>query len=131
MGSIHQSHSDAWYCRRLVIEIILATDMAHHSGVVEQYIHAMKTEDHSDWDSWQPSSRLLVMKMLVHCADLGNPCKPPKQAGMWAQAVYDEFFRQGDAERDAELPVCTLFDRETVNIHASQVLIQRCFLWVT
>lgn len=106
---------------RLIVEIILATDMANHSEVVDRFSVAMRREDQSDWDSWKPESRVLAMKMLVHCADLGNPCKPPAAAGMWARAVYDEFFRQGDSERVAGLPVTPLFDRYTVCIPASQV----------
>jgi hypothetical protein len=42
---------------------------------------------------------------------------------MWTRAVYEEFFRQGDAEKEMGLDVSPLSDRDTVAIAESQVLL--------
>ena len=38
----------------------------------------------------------------------------------WAYLLFDEFFDQGDLERDAGLPIQFLCDRETTNVASSQ-----------
>lgn len=57
---------------------------------------------------------------LVHAADISNAVRPPARAGMWTRAVYSEFFKQGDAERELGLDVSPLCDRESVALAESQ-----------
>jgi 3'5'-cyclic nucleotide phosphodiesterase len=51
--------------------------------------------------------------------------RPPWLAGMWTRAVYDEFFKQGDSEKEMGLDVSPLCDRDTVAIAESQVRLSR------
>jgi hypothetical protein len=57
----------------------------------------------------------------MHVADISNAGRPPWLAGMWTRAVYDEFFKQGDAEREMGLDISPLCDKHEVAIAESQV----------
>lgn len=65
--------------------------------------------------------RVAAMSLLLKCADMNSVGRPPAVAGMWARAVYREFFRQADLEHDMGLPLTPVFQRENVVISAAQV----------
>lgn len=98
--------------------------MAVHSSLVEAARGVLHTADPAV-DVWGPSAsaehRLLAMKTIMHVADISNAARPPWLAGMWTRAVYDEFFKQGDAEKEMGVDVSPLCDRDTVAIAESQV----------
>ena len=105
--------------RKLVRDLILATDMGRHASIVkelEERLLAEAAEDcgqhcpaaasvHEPAQSceteagWPPPSLLLHMQVLLKCADISNVTKPLPVAMEWAVAVSDEFFAQGDLER--------------------------------
>ena len=51
------------------------------------------------------------MDICIKCADISNPAKPTEIAYDWSMAVMEEFFKQGDKERDLKLPVSKFMDR--------------------
>merc|ERR1740121_453150 len=63
----------------------------------------------------------LVLNMLIHGADIGNPMKPWEICRRLAYLCIDEFFAQGDLEKAAGMPVQMLNDCEKVNRPNSQV----------
>ncbi len=40
---------------------------------------------------------------MVHCSDLSNPTKPLDIYRQWVDRIMEEFFRQGDKEREQGL----------------------------
>ena len=54
----------------------------------------------------------LALTMAIKGADLGHSVKPWDLHYKWSLWVTDEFFRLGDAERAAGLPISTFCDRE-------------------
>jgi hypothetical protein len=48
-------------------------------------------------------------------------CDPTDRHVKWVTALEEEFFRQGDAEKAAGLPVTPLFDRNKPGVTKSQV----------
>ena len=58
---------------------------------------------------------------MVHCADLSNPTKPLDLYRRWVDLIMEEFFRQGDLERESNLDIGPLCDRHNVTIEKSQV----------
>ena len=56
-----------------------------------------------------------MLKALLHFADLSNPAKPWALCKRWSDAVIEEFFAQGDLEKQEGLPVSPNMDRETTN----------------
>jgi cAMP-specific phosphodiesterase 4 len=62
-----------------------------------------------------------VLQNLVHCADLSNPTKPLSVYRQWVDRVTEEFFRQGDLEREQGIDISPLCDRHTASVAKSQV----------
>lgn len=117
--------------RRRMIEGILATDMAYHqkslSGIkakvetynIKQGVNFEKifnVETNKLFDAQQN-----VLNMCLHCSDISNPGKPNKISDKWTDMVYQEFFLQGDLEKEKGLPVSLLCDRATTNINKAMV----------
>jgi len=61
------------------------------------------------------------MELLIHAADISNPTKIWNSSVEWTNKVIEEFFQQGDQERDLNLPITHLCDRYTVNVAKSQI----------
>jgi hypothetical protein len=59
--------------------------------------------------------------VVLKAADLGHLCEPTAAHLRWVAALEEEFFRQGDAEKAAGLPVTPLFDRSKPGVTKSQV----------
>ena len=58
---------------------------------------------------------------MVHCADLANPTKPLHLYQQWTNRIMEEFFRQGDLERQNGLDVSPMCDRGVASVEKSQV----------
>ncbi|RGB39716.1 hypothetical protein C1646_802511, partial [Rhizophagus diaphanus] len=93
--------------KSLINRIILATDMTFHFDLLES-LHNM-IESTVTLDSEQ---RELLLKVLIHAADLSNTVRPWEISKLWSDRVVDEFFRQGDLEKGNNLPVSPNMDRE-------------------
>ena len=62
-------------------------------------------------DSNADGKRMLMLELILHAADIGNPARPLRSCKMWAERVMEEFYDQGDKEREHGLPVT--FDRNS------------------
>ncbi|XP_061482033.1 dual specificity calcium/calmodulin-dependent 3',5'-cyclic nucleotide phosphodiesterase 1A-like [Rhineura floridana] len=102
--------------RRLVIEMVLATDMSHHFQQMKFVKHILKCVQHI-----KRLDKDKIMSMIVHAADISHPSKPWELHQHWAKALMEEFFKQGDKEAALGLPISSLCDRKTTNIAESQI----------
>ena len=59
---------------------------------------------------------------MVHCADLSNPTKPLELYRQWCERIMEEFFQQGDRERESGLDISPMCDRYNATIEKSQVI---------
>ena len=66
---------------------------------------------------------------MVHCSDLSNPTKPLEIYRRWVDRIMEEFFRQGDREREESLEISPMCDRYNATIEKSQVSVY--FLTIT
>lgn len=105
--------------RKLVIELVLATDMANHVDIMNQFANRRKTAEGLDLGSKE--DRLLAMKLVIKCADISNPARPPHIYHKWVDCVMEEFFQQGDREKQLSLPLSSFMDRETTHIPKCQI----------
>ena len=55
--------------------------------------------------------RGILVKGLLHAADISNPAKPFRISKAWSDLVIEEFFQQGDRELREGLPVSPNMDR--------------------
>ena len=72
---------------------------------------------------WQFHGFLQVLQNMVHCADLSNPTKPLELYRHWVDLIMEEFFRQGDLERESNMDISPMCDRENATIEKSQVIV--------
>merc|ERR1719161_1880546 len=124
--------------RKHCIEMILHTDMVMHFAMVKNLtmLYQMNSDmfdnaelsDHDTMQDPQESELLrqgdnkkLVMNLVLHSADVSNPCKNWTVCETWAYLVLDEFFAQGDQEKNDGIPVQMLNDRDKVNKPNSQI----------
>eukprot|EP01065_Artemidia_motanka_P032321 TRINITY_DN39333_c0_g1_i1.p1 TRINITY_DN39333_c0_g1~~TRINITY_DN39333_c0_g1_i1.p1 ORF type:complete len:670 (+),score=192.67 TRINITY_DN39333_c0_g1_i1:51-2012(+) len=98
-----EQRSQAW---QDVIACILATDMVYHKTYCETAGDKLCT------DQGQAENRQLVMQMLLKAADISNITKEFDMSKKWGVAVQNEFYLQGDRERDLGVEVNPMFDRE-------------------
>lgn len=59
---------------------------------------------------------------MVHCADLSNPTKPLELYRKWVSSIMEEFFQQGDRERDQGMDISPMCDRHSATVEKSQVI---------
>ncbi|KAJ0401585.1 hypothetical protein P43SY_008660 [Pythium insidiosum] len=103
--------------RRLLIQMILATDLSRHF----QHITKLKSRKFAVTDDTRGVDLSLVMETLLMLSDLGHTAKPFAYHQIWANRIAEEFFRQGEAEERHNLPVSPLCDRRQANLPKSQV----------
>uniref|UniRef100_A0A4X1U823 Phosphodiesterase n=2 Tax=Sus scrofa TaxID=9823 RepID=A0A4X1U823_PIG len=110
--------------RRMVIDMVLATDMSKHMNLLADLKTMVETKKVTSLgvlllDNY--SDRIQVLQSLVHCADLSNPTKPLPLYRQWTDRIMAEFFQQGDRERDSGLDISPMCDKHTASVEKSQV----------
>ncbi|KAM5306073.1 3',5'-cyclic-AMP phosphodiesterase 4C isoform 1-T1 [Glossophaga mutica] len=110
--------------RRMVIDMVLATDMSKHMNLLADLKTMVETKKVTSLgvlllDNY--SDRIQVLQNLVHCADLSNPTKPLPLYRQWTDRIMAEFFQQGDREREAGMDISPMCDKHTASVEKSQV----------
>lgn len=59
----------------------------------------------------EPQQRLILCQIILHAADISNALRPWPICLSWSNLVCEEFFHQGDAERENGLEVSPNMDR--------------------
>lgn len=102
--------------RKTMISLILATDMSTHFNLKDE-VDAAATKVMAKTltpDNVTDKEKTLLMKSILHLADISNPGKPWEISKRWSDMVIQEFFAQGDIEKEEQLPVSMGCDRNTV-----------------
>ena len=110
--------------RKMVIDMVLATDMSKHMSLLADLKTMVETKKVAGsgvllLDNY--SDRIQVLQNLIHCCDLSNPTKPLPLYTEWVDRLMEESFKQGDKEREQGLEISPLCDRNTVNVAKCQV----------
>jgi len=118
--------------RKRMISEILATDMANHVKVVslikskislneenknlnEYKLNLLSCNEHTKNKEQQS-----LLYFMIHLADLVHNTKLFDISLKWVELLSEEFWRQGNLEKEKNLPVSFLCDRNVVNIPQSQ-----------
>ncbi|PRW56816.1 3, 5 -cyclic phosphodiesterase pde-4 [Chlorella sorokiniana] len=125
------SEEDYRFVRRLIIRIILATDMARHTDGLEDFAASLRLWG-PDLGAWTPDKRTAALQLVVHAADISNPARPLPLCRRWGQKVHDELFAQGDKEAALGLAVSFICDRRRASVPQSQLtfveyVVKPCF----
>uniref|UniRef100_A0AAY4CR76 Phosphodiesterase n=1 Tax=Denticeps clupeoides TaxID=299321 RepID=A0AAY4CR76_9TELE len=110
--------------RKMVIDMVLATDMSKHMSFLADLKTMVETKKVTSLgvlllDNY--SDRIQVLQNMVHCADLSNPTKPLELYRQWTDRIMVEFFTQGDRERDKGMEISPMCDKHNASIEKSQV----------
>lgn len=62
-----------------------------------------------------------ALSLLLHCADISHPSKTWHLHEKWTNLLVQEFFAQGDKEKELGLPFSPLCDRNNTHIAQSQI----------
>ncbi|KAJ8603281.1 hypothetical protein CTAYLR_006940 [Chrysophaeum taylorii] len=120
-GLLAHVESEEDKCRfdDVVSHMILATDMAKH-GFLMKKIKA-ELEDPSFNPLHTQDGVNLLLQIALKCSDISNQARPWKVANRWNEAVYKEFYHEGDLDRDSGRDVAPLLDRRSNQIPKSTV----------
>lgn len=58
---------------------------------------------------------------MIHLSDLSNPTKPLNIYRQWTDRITEEFWQQGDRERQLGVEVSPICDRHNASVEKSQV----------
>ena len=114
--------------RKRIISQILATDMAYHGetiSLIRAKINENKGQERFIFltgnDKTKFDEQQLLLNFLIHIADLGHNCKNFKISIKWIKLLSEEFWMQGDKEREKGLPISFLCDRNNIDTPTSQI----------
>uniref|UniRef100_A0A7E4UMQ9 Phosphodiesterase n=1 Tax=Panagrellus redivivus TaxID=6233 RepID=A0A7E4UMQ9_PANRE len=110
--------------RKTVIEMVLATDMSKHMSLLadlKTMVEAKKVSNSAVITLDNHVERLQVLQSMIHLADLSNPTKPIDLYRSWNERILEEYWRQGDKEKELGLEISPMCDRGNVTIEKSQV----------
>ncbi|XP_051986507.1 cAMP-specific 3',5'-cyclic phosphodiesterase 4B-like isoform X1 [Xyrauchen texanus] len=110
--------------RKMVIDMVLATDMSKHMSLLADLKTMVETKKVTSsgvllLDNY--TDRIQVLRNMVHCADLSNPTKSLELYRQWTDRIMDEFFHQGDRERERGMEISPMCDKHTASVEKSQV----------
>ncbi|EGR29338.1 hypothetical protein IMG5_158060 [Ichthyophthirius multifiliis] len=111
------SKEDKKKSRERIINMILHTDNAVHFSDLAMLKGRQQAQDFNP----KNKDKDICMNALLHAADISNPYKPWDICKVWTQKVMQEFWNQGDEEKERNLPVSYLCDRYTTNTAKCQI----------
>lgn len=100
--------------RTLIIDMVLATDMSFHFQQLKNMKNLLTLAD-------PVVDKSKALQLVLHCCDISHPAKKWDLHHKWTMLLLEEFFRQGDLERELGLPFSPLCDRNNTLVAESQI----------
>ncbi|VIO99843.1 35-cyclic nucleotide phosphodiesterase family protein [Brugia malayi] len=105
--------------RQATVEMVLATDMSRHFEYLTKFQQVVSNL--KDNEENENNISLTICRMLIKCADIGNPTREWELCEKWAMRIVEEYFDQTSEEREKGLPLTMeLFDRNVCNVPLTQ-----------
>ncbi|VDO81333.1 unnamed protein product [Heligmosomoides polygyrus] len=102
----------------------MATDMSKHMSLLadlKTMVEAKKVAGNNVIVLDKYNDKIQVLQSMIHLADLSNPTKPIELYRQWNARILEEYWRQGDREKELGIEVSPMCDRGNVTIEKSQV----------
>ncbi|KAG5508071.1 hypothetical protein GH5_07128 [Leishmania sp. Ghana 2012 LV757] len=103
--------------RETMIEMVLATDMGSHG----KYVTSLKIKMQERASFTQPEEQVLCLSIALKVADISNCGRPLDIYLCWGGKVSDEFYQQGDRERNLGLDCSPFMNRLQPSLAKSQI----------
>ena len=107
------SNEDFTSLRKKMIEEILSTDMTFHSKIINDFREYKKNRDEKLGQN--------QLNFITHIADLFHNYRKFEISLRWVELLSNEFWNQGDKEKELGLPVSFMCDRNDIDIPTSQI----------
>lgn len=104
--------------RETIIDMVLSTDMGLHAKIFGNWKRRIG-QDH-DLHKRKDDQRL-ALAMAIKMADISNCGRPENLYLKWGTKLSEEFFLQGDNERNRADPVSPFMDRYAPSMAKSQI----------
>ena len=117
--------ADTRSIRSIIISAVLCTDMKNHFEQIADLkafrnAYCLNRDPDSCSRAVQTNRRFFI-DMFMHASDISNSCKPWAASRSWSLLIQDEFYTQGDREREEGLPVAAMFDRGQNSVALGQL----------
>ncbi|XP_035913867.1 uncharacterized protein LOC118512880 isoform X2 [Anopheles stephensi] len=112
-GVAEQVHDIRPELEKQISSLILATDITRQQEFIGRFRDYLSRDA---LDMRDTAHRHFILQISLKCADISNPCRPWDISKKWSMKVCEEFFRQGDYERQLNLPVTSLCDRQSTTV---------------
>eukprot|EP00747_Dinoflagellata_sp_TGD_P029985 gnl/TRDRNA2_/TRDRNA2_134314_c0_seq1.p1 gnl/TRDRNA2_/TRDRNA2_134314_c0~~gnl/TRDRNA2_/TRDRNA2_134314_c0_seq1.p1 ORF type:complete len:481 (-),score=102.29 gnl/TRDRNA2_/TRDRNA2_134314_c0_seq1:22-1464(-) len=110
------------YVKKMMISMVLATDNMRHGRLMEKWGIFLEQEHIRELEGIRElpllkrqekaQQKQLVLDVVLHTADVSNPCKPLHIALAWTKRLCQEVWAQGDEEARLGIPISMLCDRK-------------------
>jgi hypothetical protein len=118
--------------RKIIIHCVLCTDMQKHAALMTLLKNLIVTNEVKLGNNAskiidqvnavkQFESKKDILGICLHAADVSNSTRAFPCCQKWTYQLMEEFWNQGDLEKQLGLPISFLCDRKTVNVPSSQV----------
>jgi hypothetical protein len=104
-----------------MIELILSTDMSNHSKVTSIMKNLFFDDDNFYKKKFNMEEQQNIMNFLLHTADISHCSKNFNISFKWTELLNQEFWREGDEEKEKKLQIGFLCDRNNADTPRSQV----------
>ena len=129
------SPQDVNYFRRIVTECVIATDLAKSIPWLSTAKIIFKSiNNNSDINSKSSvdekkelEEKILRMQIAIKCADVGHPSKPLDLHLEWSRRICEEFYCQGDKEKERGMKISPLCDRD---VPASSYPVGQVYIYI-
>jgi len=97
--------------RKIIIDVVLNTDFAKHFKLLTE----LKTKLGNNFPTDNIEDRILILSVTLRTASCFKVVRDRSCFFKWMDKMFEEFFKQGDMEKQLELPIGKFMDRENCN----------------
>lgn len=109
MGNIPLDHQ--LEIRKLIIQSVLNTDLSKHFNLLTE----LKTKLGNNFPTESLEDRTLILSVTIRICDQFKVVRGTTIFFKWMDAMFEEFYKQGDMEKVLDLPISKFMDRENTN----------------
>jgi len=97
--------------RQLVIDTVLSSDISKHFTLLTE----LKTKLGNNFPTDAIEDRTLILSVTLRIVSNFKMVRDRLVFYKWMEKFFDEFYKQGDMEKQLELPISKFMDRENTN----------------
>ena len=97
--------------RKVIIQSVLNTDISKHFTLLTE----LKTKLGNNFPTESIDDRILILSITLRICDSFKVVRSTTIFFKWMDAMFEEFFKQGEMEKVLDLPISKFMDKENTN----------------